>query len=179
MPPPPLLYSRSLRKAIRESEAVAHSEVAKRYITSWAVDKRVISSSSVDQPVRGLPEPPKTKRRRKWFVFINLGCVSACALSFWGIAYGRTRLLPKYAFDVISCGSCLTSLNRTEHIYIYIYIYGHTSHWDSWNQLSVNFGFAVVHLGAIYHQHHFWFVCFPTKGNLCKTSTHTTKLKKG
>ena len=62
-----LMYSKDLRKTLRESKLTADSEVAKRYLCARAsqpVGTKRQSPSSFDQPVRGVPVPPPRKKRK-------------------------------------------------------------------------------------------------------------------
>ena len=64
-----LVYSKDLRKSLRESSLTATSEVAQRYLSARAsqpAGSKRQSPSSFDQPVRGVPVPPPKKRKRRW-----------------------------------------------------------------------------------------------------------------
>jgi hypothetical protein len=64
-----LMYSKDLRKTLRESALTATSEVAQRYLSARAsqpVGLKRQSPSSFDQPVRGVPVPPPKKKKRRW-----------------------------------------------------------------------------------------------------------------
>ena len=64
-----LMYSKDLRKSLRESKLTADSEVAKRYLSARAsqpVGTKRQSPSSFDQPVRGVPVPPPKKKKKRW-----------------------------------------------------------------------------------------------------------------
>ena len=64
-----LMYSKDLRKTLRDSELTANSDVARRYLCARASQPAGLkrqSPSSFDQPVRGVPIPPPKKRKRRW-----------------------------------------------------------------------------------------------------------------
>ena len=69
-----LMYSKDLRKSLRESKLTADSDVAKRYLSARAsqpVGTKRQSPSSFDQPVRGVPAPPQEKKEK----MVNVLCL--------------------------------------------------------------------------------------------------------
>ena len=70
-----LMYSKDLRKTLRESKLTADSEVAKRYLCARAsqpVGTKRQSPSSFDQPVRGVPVPPPKEKKEKMVIVLCL-----------------------------------------------------------------------------------------------------------
>ena len=87
-----LMYSKDLRKTLRDSTLTANSEVAQRYLSARAsqpVGSKRQSPSSFDQPVRGVPVPPPKKKKDDGdctFVNIYPRCHRTCAPYLEGIA---------------------------------------------------------------------------------------------
>ena len=86
------MYSKDLRKTLRDSELTANSDVARRYLSARASQPAGLkrqSPSSFDQPIRGVPVPPPKKAKDDGdssFVYVFPRCHRTCAPPLEGIA---------------------------------------------------------------------------------------------